>query len=1154
MSTPVYSSVYGDAVYDDALIVPDVYGEGTLEAAAGDANASAELASGTGSAFGASASLAPESGAGAGTGDAGSPTVTVGAAGGSGSGSGASGGPSSSVEASAGAASGTGTSYDATVSTDVFTNADAGLASGTGTSYGASIALEGSSGSGGGTGSSGGPSASVSASAEVASGTGSAYDGAASLAGSSGSASGSGSSGAPAPSVAASGGHASGTGLSFDATVSTSTSTNADAGLASGSGSALGPTVFLSGSAGSGGGTGTSGGASSRVSASAQSAGGSGSALASTIVIYPHTYANAETAHGSGSTVASGGSTGSGVGSGGAGATEGSGALPPTVATDGLTSGSDDYQGLSKAIHSDTWDSATEPTGQVDQDDELYMGTGPKITSHEDSPAQWDDSTIDGGLFENDLGVYYRGRSEAIHVYGVPVVLDPPEPVPACKCCEEQGSEDPHASGDCSDPEGGCFTDDFQRSVASGSSDGNGTTADVDDGQFYGVSSMGTAWDVRRSSEQDVVETYVDGQGARAVIHQETNGFAGWVRSTLPATVVAATEEARTMQFTLMAVPPPEGGGSTDYACRVIFDGLSIGLGSGLGSVVSGRLSGAFYACMNLSPTGSDFTPNESQIGFTGATWPSSGSYGVAHVAVDPGFWGVGVTYTMTIEHQLNTPSAGQTTVTGTITDGVSTYQTSTVFGDLTGWTINKPGFAVQRSLSYGSSFAGAWDVRVEEIHIPELETCCGEGPIEGPCTLEETFSRSNTTSPDLGVTPWGEAWGAIASSTQASLNIVSQQARFFIEGRTNFGTRLAVASLPDTLSYSVRFDMHVTSWDDVTTNLANASFSWRQRNFAAGFLSDLATGQTLRLTITPVFAIVSTAFTLTPGTTYHVLWEIEPGVGHRIKVYTGAEPGSWTLEQNDTQAESGTNDLQWVASNSISTTAPGQIAPEVDVLVDDIQLESTCLEPGGGECGCVECEDPDNPGFQIPPFTPGYLPTFRRQIGDPTTSLDAFICTLESAAMVLDWHTRGAVKVWGGELIPWTGRSEASIYGSGSNLGDAQQAWMHWGQHLDIRSGQTWNDLMEALSEGRAVILQGDYGEFSLNERCQDDFVDNHAISVYPYQQSGRLLVGDPICHDFKGFLESSLQAYAEALGQAVYGTTSPQKILFAVSRPWAP
>lgn len=209
---------------------------------------------------------------------------------------------------------------------------------------------------------------------------------------------------------------------------------------------------------------------------------------------------------------------------------------------------------------------------------------------------------------------------------------------------------------------------------------------------------------------------------------------------------------------------------------------------------------------------------------------------------------------------------------------------------------------------------------------------------------------------------------------------------------------------------------------------------------------------------------------------------------------------------------------------------------------LDGHALNFWCTDVTSG--GCDECSDPDT-GLQLPPFTPGFMPTFRRQIGDPTTSLDSAICTMESGAMVLDWHTRGAISIWGGELIPWCGRSPSDIAAHGTNLGNVKQAWRHFGQTLDVRSGGGWSGVMAALAEGRAVILQGDYGEFPLSVRCQRNFEDNHAISVYPYQVGDRLLVGDPLCSTFHGVKISTLQAYAEALSPGV---------LFAVSRPWTP
>lgn len=248
---------------------------------------------------------------------------------------------------------------------------------------------------------------------------------------------------------------------------------------------------------------------------------------------------------------------------------------------------------------------------------------------------------------------------------------------------------------------------------------------------------------------------------------------------------------------------------------------------------------------------------------------------------------------------------------------------------------------------------------------------------------------------------------------------------------------------------------------------------------------------------------------------------------------------------------------VQWAAG--VNGTFPAgipvsQAGYEPVSFVVTTKAGAAWLVVSGGGTDCADCDDPANPGTPLPPFTPGFMPTFRYQIGDPTTNLDSWICTLESGAMVLDWQTRGAVKVWGGELIPWCGKTEAQIFGHGTSLSNVRQAWLHWNQYLDVRSGGTWADLIVALQEGRAVILQGDYGVFSTAIRCQDSFEGDHAISVYPYQVGDRLLCGDPLCADFKGIPVVDLQAYAEALGAAIFGTSSPQPILFAVSRPWTP
>lgn len=279
---------------------------------------------------------------------------------------------------------------------------------------------------------------------------------------------------------------------------------------------------------------------------------------------------------------------------------------------------------------------------------------------------------------------------------------------------------------------------------------------------------------------------------------------------------------------------------------------------------------------------------------------------------------------------------------------------------------------------------------------------------------------------------------------------------------------------------------------------------------------------------------IVLVDWTWNPTQWYTVILDAPNDNDIRVKIWPSnqAQPLDWTLELTD-------DGMNTFFGWEINNEDLGNGTIRIENL--DIDTVNNCTVGGTG-------------GLVPPEFEPGFMPTFKPQIGDPTTVLDSRICTLESGAMVLSWHTRGAIDVWGGEFIPWTGRSEASIWASGTSLVDLHNAWLHYGQWLEVRSGQTWAHFLAAITEGRAVVLQGDYGEFTLAERCQDDFEEGHAVAVFPYVAGTTLLVGDPLCPGYTGLEIDSLQAYAEALGVAVYGVTTPQKILFAVSRPWVP
>lgn len=208
-------------------------------------DAPAEVASGTGAAFGPSESVAASAGVASGTGSAFNPVGQPGiqASAEAASGSGSAGAPTPSVGASSGTASGTGSAIDATVSTESAVNAAAGLASGTGSAFGPTLAEASTAGVGTGTGAAGSASSSIGVHPPLIPGTGSAFDATTSAAGNTvanaGLASGTGTARTPSVSIKVSAGHASGTGAASD-TGAVSTSRLVYAEVAQGLGAAYG--------------------------------------------------------------------------------------------------------------------------------------------------------------------------------------------------------------------------------------------------------------------------------------------------------------------------------------------------------------------------------------------------------------------------------------------------------------------------------------------------------------------------------------------------------------------------------------------------------------------------------------------------------------------------------------------------------------------------------------------------------------------------------------------------------------------------------------------------------------------------------------------------------------------------------------------------
>lgn len=157
------------------------------------------------------------------------------------------------------------------------------------------------------------------------------------------------------------------------------------------------------------------------------------------------------------------------------------------------------------------------------------------------------------------------------------------------------------------------------------------------------------------------------------------------------------------------------------------------------------------------------------------------------------------------------------------------------------------------------------------------------------------------------------------------------------------------------------------------------------------------------------------------------------------------------------------------------------------------------------------------------------YLPRFRNQIGDPTTTRDAFLCTMSSGAMCLDYHTRGRISVWGGTL-----ERHQNDHSGGTDLSDLGVAWRWYGQELMWGMTSGWAGLKAALSQGRSIVLQGDYDRFTGSNSCQLSYRGPHAIALFP-SDTAWAIVGDPLCNTFKTIAEPVVRAYAEKLNPRV-------------------
>jgi hypothetical protein len=166
----------------------------------------------------------------------------------------------------------------------------------------------------------------------------------------------------------------------------------------------------------------------------------------------------------------------------------------------------------------------------------------------------------------------------------------------------------------------------------------------------------------------------------------------------------------------------------------------------------------------------------------------------------------------------------------------------------------------------------------------------------------------------------------------------------------------------------------------------------------------------------------------------------------------------------------------------------------------------------------------------------PDYRPAFVTQRDG--SSLASSNCRMASAAMGLDFETRGAKTSSGAKM-----RSYTDDQSGGTDSGDAKQAWDRgYDQTLTVRDGGTFDQALADLRAWRAVHL--DIWAAATGQECLSGSGDyGHTVIVLPDYTADGWAVGDPWCTGGYGRIpESKLRKGAETWGSEVYGRAAEE------------
>lgn len=124
-------------------------------------------------------------------------------------------------------------------------------------------------------------------------------------------------------------------------------------------------------------------------------------------------------------------------------------------------------------------------------------------------------------------------------------------------------------------------------------------------------------------------------------------------------------------------------------------------------------------------------------------------------------------------------------------------------------------------------------------------------------------------------------------------------------------------------------------------------------------------------------------------------------------------------------------------------------------------------------------------------------------------TRFDSTNCMATQGALAIDAHTGGKIR----STPPIIRSAQGDQYG-GIGVDDVQQAWQRlWGELFLTPAGFNFADTINAVRQGRYVVVAMDYGQLSEVHKCQAGGRFGHAMGLNDIRADGQIGYFDSLC-----------------------------------------